>query len=89
MGNRRFVGRTALVTGAGAGFGRATAVALAREGAATVALLERYEDRLLDVSRAVEEAGGRAVPLAIDVRDPADARRAARAAIDATGDLDI
>jgi 3-oxoacyl-[acyl-carrier protein] reductase len=50
-------GRTALVTGAASGIGRATAVALAREGVAVVCL---DRDDAGDVARAIAAAGGRA-----------------------------
>ena len=60
----RFAGRTALVTGAGAGIGRATAIRLAREGARVVAS-EISEERL---DALVEEFGDLdLVPVAGDI----------------------
>ncbi len=54
---RRFVGKVAVVTGAGSGIGQAVAVRLAREGAA-VAALDVAEDPLAaTVSRIVSEGG--------------------------------
>ena len=64
-------GRTALVTGAGSGIGRATALRLAREGA-KVALLGRTASTLESVAA---EAGGESCVLTADVCD--------RAAVDA------
>ena len=74
MHDRRFAGRTALVTGAGSGFGRATALGLARGGAAAVALVEREPDRLGRVAAEVEDLGARAVSLHVDLRRPGTCR---------------
>jgi NAD(P)-dependent dehydrogenase (short-subunit alcohol dehydrogenase family) len=85
----RFTGRSVLVTGAGAGFGRATATAFAREGAATVALVERYESRLRDVCADVARNGARPIPISADLRTPRDAAGALDQALDAAGRLDV
>ncbi|MDF0531652.1 SDR family NAD(P)-dependent oxidoreductase [Tsukamurella sp. 8F] len=61
--------RIALVTGAGAGIGRATATELARRGAHTLVLVDLDTDRLTGTVAAVEAAGARAVPRAVDVAD--------------------
>src|SRR6478735_2952019 len=57
MTGARFAGQAVLVTGAGSGFGRATALGFAREGAAWVGLVERDSERLAAVARAVEADG--------------------------------
>ncbi|HXF74147.1 MAG TPA: SDR family NAD(P)-dependent oxidoreductase [Actinomycetota bacterium] len=61
-------GAVAVVTGASAGIGEATAVLLAREGAAVV-LAARRRERLERVARAIEGRGGRALPVPLDVTD--------------------
>jgi NAD(P)-dependent dehydrogenase (short-subunit alcohol dehydrogenase family) len=64
-------GRVAIVTGAGSGIGRATAVALAEAGAALV-LAGRTRESLERTAAEVEEAGARALVSVCDVSDPAD-----------------
>jgi NAD(P)-dependent dehydrogenase (short-subunit alcohol dehydrogenase family) len=59
----------ALVTGAGVGIGRATALALARAGW-HVTLCGRRREKLDEVARAVGEVGRRAIAASCDVGDP-------------------
>jgi 3-oxoacyl-[acyl-carrier protein] reductase len=71
--------RTALVTGASRGIGRAVALGLAREGI-DVALLARDRDRLTEVADEVRGLGRAAVVLPCDVTDGAAVEAAVRAA---------
>ncbi|UCG39163.1 MAG: SDR family oxidoreductase [bacterium] len=68
--------RVALITGAGRGLGKATAVAMAGEGA-SVALLSRTRAELEETAALVEKAGGRALVLPADVTDEKAVREAA------------
>lgn len=60
--------RVVVVTGASAGIGRATAVAFARRGW-RVALLARGRDGLDGACRDVQQAGGMAMPIVVDIVD--------------------
>jgi len=81
-------GRVALVTGASSGLGTQFSKALADNGAA-VALVARRADRLGDVKKAIEAAGGRAIAIEADVTDRAAMTRAFDAAERAFGTVTI
>ena len=81
-------GKVAAITGASSGIGEATALVLAREGAA-VALGARREDRLTDLAERIEAGGGRALPIAVDVGDEASARGFVERASSELGRLDV
>lgn len=68
-------GRSALVTGAGSGIGRAIASQLAREGWG-LGLLSRTGTELGEVADAIRGEGGAAFPLAADVLDPREIEQA-------------
>jgi 3-oxoacyl-[acyl-carrier protein] reductase len=80
--------KTALITGASAGIGWASALALAGEGANLV-LTARRQDRLNELEAAVQKAGGKAVTLAGDAKEEDTARQAVDLALKTFGSLDI
>ncbi len=80
--------RTVVVTGASGGIGRASAVAAGRRGD-TVVLLARGEAGLDAAAREIEQVGGSAVPMSVDVAD-ADAVFAAADKVEADiGPIDV
>jgi NAD(P)-dependent dehydrogenase (short-subunit alcohol dehydrogenase family) len=81
-------GKTALVTGASRGIGRAVAAGYAAAGA-RLALVARSADVLDEVRTEIESAGGRAMTIPCDVTDPAAVARMVDAAIAALGSVDI
>lgn len=78
----------ALVTGAGTGIGRATAIRLAQDGLA-VALAGRRSAPLDEVAREIRGGGGTATPVAVDVSTPDGAEQVVGATLAAHGRLDV
>lgn len=83
----RLDGTVALITGAGAGIGRDSALAFAREGAA-VAVVDVRGERAGQTAALVRDAGGRAQAFTCDVRDLAGVEAAVAAVLGAFGRID-
>lgn len=81
-------GRTALITGASQGIGRACALALASAGA-RVALAARNEARLNEVAAEIASAGGTAAVFALDISSEDSIKACAKAAIAHYGSVEI
>ena len=90
MTDRPLEGRTAIITGAGRGLGKAMAEGLAAQGA-KISLIDLEEDVLSAAVTDVEAAGGQGCALAVpaDVTDADRARTAINRTIDAFGGFDI
>lgn len=85
----RLEGRVAVVTGGSRGLGPAISAELAREGALVHVGYRRREREALATVESIRAEGGRAEPLALDVRDPASVEAAVRGVIDAHGRVDV
>jgi 3-oxoacyl-[acyl-carrier protein] reductase len=81
-------GRTALVTGASQGIGRACALSLARAGA-RVALAARNAAKLEEVAAEIAAAGGTAAPIALDLASEESIQSGAKAALGQFGKIEI
>jgi len=81
-------GRVAAITGASSGIGEATAVTLARAGAA-VLLAARRGDRIDQLAERIESEGGRALAIETDVTDEEQANEFVRRTKDELGRLDV
>jgi short-subunit dehydrogenase len=82
------VRRVVVITGGSAGIGRATALRLARDGAALV-MCARRADRLEATAADVRAAGGEALPIVADVTRPDEMRRLVDAAVERFSRVDV
>ena len=86
--NGKLSGKIALVTGASSGIGEATALALAQEGAA-VALVARRKERLDELAKQIQDAGGKATVIVSDLSEAGQASAVVAQTVSALGGLDI
>jgi NAD(P)-dependent dehydrogenase (short-subunit alcohol dehydrogenase family) len=82
------VGKTALVTGAGSGIGRASAFWLAEEGA-NVVVADIVEDTGRETVECIEDAGGNATFVEVDVSDLASIELVVEVVVDTYGSLNF
>lgn len=88
-------GKTIFITGASRGIGLAIAERCARDGAniaiaaKTVEPHPKLEGTIHTAAKAIEAAGGKALPIQCDIRDEASVEAAVKATADAFGGIDI
>ena len=85
----QLAGKVALVTGAGSGIGKATALLFAQEGAKVAALDVEEDEDLRGLVAEIGQQGGEALPLAADVSNPDQMQAAIRRAVERWGRLDV
>ena len=81
-------GKVTLITGAGSGIGRATALLFAEEGAKVV-VADYAAEGGEETVRLIAEAGGQAIFVHVDVTSEEDVRRMVATAVDSYGRIDI
>ena len=84
----RLKGRVAIITGAGSGIGRTSALLFAREGAKVI-VADYMAESGEETVKLIKEAGGEATFVKVDVSKAADTQRMVKTAIDSYGKLDI
>jgi NAD(P)-dependent dehydrogenase (short-subunit alcohol dehydrogenase family) len=85
---KRFEGQVALVTGGTSGIGRATAIAFGAEGAKVV-VAGRREKEGLDVVKAIEKAGGKALFVRTDISKEKEVEALVKKTLATFGRLDV
>ncbi|GMR50068.1 hypothetical protein PMAYCL1PPCAC_20263, partial [Pristionchus mayeri] len=94
-GMSKFSGRTALITGASRGIGKAIALRLRKDGANIVIAAKtatphaKLAGTIYTAAEEIEKAGGKALPFAVDVRDEANVQECVQTAVNKFGGIDI
>ncbi len=84
----RLKNKVSLITGAGSGIGRATALLFAREGACVVAV-DRDEQQVKKTQNLIQQAGGKCEAIALDVSQEEQVANAIATVVKTWGQLDV
>lgn len=84
----RFAGKVALITGAGMGIGRATALLLAREGARVV-VVDYEAESGQETAGLIHQEGGEALFIRANVIQPTEVQAMVRLAVERYGRIDV
>jgi citronellol/citronellal dehydrogenase len=90
-----FANKTVFITGASRGIGKAIALKLAKEGANIVIAAKSIEEdprlggTIFTAAKEVEEAGGKALPVQLDIRDEQQIKQAVEKAMETFNSLDV
>jgi NAD(P)-dependent dehydrogenase (short-subunit alcohol dehydrogenase family) len=90
-----FQNRTILITGASRGIGKAIALRLAKEGANIVIAAKSVEEdarlggTIFSAAKEIEAAGGKALPVQVDIRNEEQIMAAVQKAVDTFGGIDV
>lgn len=82
------MGKVAIITGAARGIGRATALRLAKDGCAVV-VTDILTEQVNETARLVQQQGGKALALTVDVRDETQVKGMIERAVSEFGGVDI
>ncbi|MCL6456962.1 MAG: SDR family oxidoreductase, partial [Gorillibacterium sp.] len=85
---KRMEGKVAIITGGGSGIGREAAVKLARHGA-KICILDLGQERAKEAVQQIEEEGGEAFVVDVDISDPKRVEDGFRQALEKYGRLDF
>ena len=93
--NMNFKNKTIFITGASRGIGKAIAIRLAKEGANIVVAAKSVEENpklggtIFSAAKEIEDAGGKALPIQLDIRDEAQIQIAVEKAAETFGGIDV
>ncbi|KAK0395176.1 hypothetical protein QR680_001156 [Steinernema hermaphroditum] len=91
----KFAGKTAIISGASRGIGKAIALKLAKDGAniviaaKTAAAHPKLPGTIYTAAEEIEKAGGKSLPCIVDVRDENSVQKAVEEAVQKFGGIDI
>jgi NAD(P)-dependent dehydrogenase (short-subunit alcohol dehydrogenase family) len=81
--------KAVFITGGGSGMGRETALRFAHEGAASVTIVDHFQDRLDTVGAEIEALGATARTIQAELAEVSECERAVREAYEGAGRLDV